>query len=213
MSVIGTIENALSDVGNAISDVKDWVVKTARTVYNFAALIFSHVGVAWSDLWRGIYHMMTAVADLAQQVLHVTHWIAHIHVPNFVTNAVSSVAHWVLQQIHHFLAPVINVVNHVTHVASMAWHWILNFPTWVNRHVLTPLHDVWNWVEHTAKQAVNLVLHPATLASTLASYIITPVFQFAVAHVAALVTYFVRWARSNVGAIAHEIEGTLSKLL
>lgn len=213
MGLFDSIGGFFAGAWHTLTSAASATFDALKTVYNFIVTVFDNVGMAWRWVYDGIGALGESVYQFAQ---HSAASIAHIvtsTIPQFVSTAVGNAAHTVGNLAKGAAGAVLNeaksLINAAIHIATAAINKVVGEVKVLTREVAS----VFNWFEHTAKDAVDMIVHPERLAKVLVSYIVVPLVQFLVGSGEAVVKTLWQWLLGNARTIFTEIEHMLADII
>lgn len=213
MGLFDSIGHFFSGAWHTLTSAASATFDALKTVYNFIVTVFDNVGMAWRWVYDGIGALGASVYEFAQ---HAAASMAHIvtyTIPNAITTAIGGAAHTIGNLAKGAAAAVLGeakaLINGAIHLVNKAVAAVAGEVKAITREVAS----VWNWFQHTAKDAVDMIVHPERLAKVLVSYIVVPLVQFLVGSGEAVVKTLWQWLLGNARTIFTEIEHMLADII
>jgi hypothetical protein len=211
--VLEAIEAGWHYVSGGVRDVIGKVKAAVRSVLIFASTVFDLVGGAWDWMVNGIGWLGNNLVGAIARLLHLLEWLALHAIPEGLSWVFNKAVGWAKRAVHDARRFLEGALHQLASWAAGELHKLTHWVTSEAARIWRTLTSVWNFIEHTAKRAIDLVLHPDKLAAWVAGAIVLPVLKWLISSSAGVIVWLARRAISLMPELAHTLEDALAKLI
>jgi hypothetical protein len=213
VGVLEAVGGLISSGWNTLKGAGEVVWTAVKSVYNFAAGIFSLVGAAWDWMVNGVGWLGDNLIGAAARILHTLEWVTLHMIPRAVAWAIGKAVRWAehaVKTLEHYLLGALRAAEHWL---LGALHTLEHWAKGAINQLWHPVRDLWNWFTKLARHAVDLVLHPDRLAAWLVGALVLPLLKWLLARSAPIIVWLVKGAAGLLPTLARTLEDALAKLI
>jgi phage-related protein len=207
--MLNWLKNAVGWAGNALDDVKNWVVGLFSAVYSYfdgwINWLGNYISDVWSQVVQGYNILARGIGDLYNTVA------------SWVRKTYSDIQGWVVQIWHDLYSYIQDVWQWTTRLIDYLKSWVEsllgNLANWVIKNIWDPLYNsisgLARWITTEGAYVYNLVTHPELLAALIGQYVLGAWLSLGRRYAGV----FAKWMIHTMISAAGEIGGILEDFI
>lgn len=212
-SIFSDIAGFFTGGVKTLKDVVSKMWSAFKHLLNWATGIFRNVGAAWGDLHYAFRTLISGLEHLAEGSYAAIRWLSGTLVPKWARRAITDAISWATRNIKTVAKRAETLANQVKSWAVGRLNTVLNYAKKGINVITKAVNKVADFVRNRGNWLWDTVRHPAKLVTWILPSLVTPLFRYVEQHLEGLSLSVMRWAFSNIGKLALEIERAVAKIL